>query len=81
MRVAVTMPKVGGPDAGDGRIASWLKQPGDPVNRGDALLEIETDKATVEIQAKQSGILVEIVRQVGEDVPGGDTIAFLESEQ
>jgi pyruvate/2-oxoglutarate dehydrogenase complex dihydrolipoamide acyltransferase (E2) component len=74
------MPKIGGPDAGDSRIATWLKQPGEFVKRGEALLEVETDKATVEIQSTQSGILVEIVHQVGEDVPGGETIAFIDSD-
>jgi pyruvate/2-oxoglutarate dehydrogenase complex dihydrolipoamide acyltransferase (E2) component len=75
------MPKIGSPDAGDNRITAWLKQPGEKVSRGQALLEVETDKSTVEIEATQSGRLAEIVRAVGAEVPGGETIAFIETEE
>ena len=70
----VTMPQLGmAQDAG--RIVSWLKQPGDAVARGDALFEVETDKATMEVEAQASGFLTHVHAQAGEDVPVGQTIA------
>ena len=73
------MPRVG-TDSSDGRIAAWLKQQGESVQRGEDLLEVETEKATVAVQAAQSGVLVEIVHAAGHEVPGGDTIGFIETE-
>ena len=77
MRVAVEMPRYSS-DAVDGRIAAWHKQQGDMVERGEAIVEIETDKASLDLEALASGRLVEIVSQVGEDVPVGEPIAYLE---
>jgi pyruvate/2-oxoglutarate dehydrogenase complex dihydrolipoamide acyltransferase (E2) component len=73
------MPRVG-TDTTDGRIAAWLKNPGDRVERGEDLLEVETEKATVSVQAAQTGVLVEIVHEVGEDIAGGETIGYIETE-
>jgi pyruvate dehydrogenase E2 component (dihydrolipoamide acetyltransferase)/2-oxoglutarate dehydrogenase E2 component (dihydrolipoamide succinyltransferase) len=70
----VTMPQLGmAQDAG--RIVSWLKAPGDAVARGDALFEVETDKATMEIEAQASGFLTDVTAAAGQDVPVGDIIA------
>jgi pyruvate/2-oxoglutarate dehydrogenase complex dihydrolipoamide acyltransferase (E2) component len=79
MRVAVEMPHYA-PDAVDGRIASWAKQVGDAVARGELIVEVETDKATLEIEAMTSGTLVEIVHGEGAEVPVGEPIAYLETE-
>jgi pyruvate dehydrogenase E2 component (dihydrolipoamide acetyltransferase) len=65
-------------DMESGRIAAWLKQLGDHVERGEPLVEIETDKATVEMEATQTGTLVEIVAQEDTEVPVGDVIGYLE---
>ena len=73
------MPKVG-TDTTDGRIAAWLKKAGDPVERGEDLLEIETEKATVSVQAAHTGILSEIVHSAGDEVVGGETIGYIETE-
>ncbi|MCC5961839.1 MAG: pyruvate dehydrogenase [Rhodobacteraceae bacterium] len=70
----VTMPQLGmAQDAG--RIVSWLKAPGDKVAKGDALFEVETDKATMEVEAQASGYLTHVRAQAGEDVPVGQAIA------
>lgn len=57
-----------------GRLVAWLKQPGERFARGDLLLEIETDKTTVEYPALDDGTLVEIVVAVGETVDVGTVI-------
>ncbi len=70
----VTMPQLGmAQDAG--KIVSWLKAPGDKVAKGDALFEVETDKATMEVEAQASGFLTHVRAQAGEDVPVGEAIA------
>jgi len=79
MRVDVTMPNLGY-DMETGKIASWLKSPGDRVERGEPIAEIETDKSTVEMEALASGTLVEIVSGVGEEAAVGAVIARLESD-
>ena len=77
MRVEVTMPTLGY-DMEAGKIASWLVAVGDTVQRGQPIAEIETDKATVEMEALQSGTLAEIVHEAGAEVEIGKTIAYLE---
>ncbi len=79
MRVPIEMPKLGY-DMETGRIASWLKAVGDQVKRGEAIAEIETDKATVEMEARASGVIVEIVHGAGDEVAVGTTIAHLETD-
>jgi pyruvate dehydrogenase E2 component (dihydrolipoamide acetyltransferase) len=77
MRAEVRMPNLGA-DMDTGKIAAWLKKVGDPVERGEVIAEIETDKATVEMESLQSGTLVEIVADVGSELPVGDVIAYIE---
>jgi pyruvate dehydrogenase E2 component (dihydrolipoamide acetyltransferase) len=60
-----------------GKVVSWLKKDGDRVAKGEMLLEVETDKAVVEIEALGDGILAGITAQVGDVVPVGHTIAWL----
>jgi pyruvate dehydrogenase E2 component (dihydrolipoyllysine-residue acetyltransferase) len=60
-----------------GKVLKWLKSPGDNVSKGEALVEIETDKVTVEIEAPASGVLREISAQPGDVVPVGKTIALV----
>ncbi len=70
----VTMPQLGmAQDAG--KIVAWLKAPGDPVTKGDALFEVETDKATMEVEAQEGGFLTAVTAAEGEDVPVGAVIA------
>ena len=60
-----------------GRIVQWLKANGDQVVKGEPLLEIETDKATVEIEAPANGTLAHVSASAGEDVPVGQVIALV----
>jgi pyruvate dehydrogenase E2 component (dihydrolipoamide acetyltransferase) len=60
-----------------GKILRWIKSPGDSVVKGEPLLEIETDKVTVEIEAPASGVLRDVTASVGEVVPVGKTIAVI----
>ena len=78
-RIAIEMPRLGY-DMETGRIASWQIQVGDRVERGQVIAEIETDKATVDMEATASGTLVEIVEPADSEVPVGRPIAFLEVE-
>jgi pyruvate dehydrogenase E2 component (dihydrolipoamide acetyltransferase) len=61
----------------EGTLAAWLKQPGDQVQRGDVLAEIETDKATMELEAFEEGVLQQILVKEGETVPIGQPIAIV----
>jgi len=60
-----------------GKVLQWLRAPGDTVRKGEPLLEIETDKATVEIEAPASGVLREVTAQAGDVIPVGQTIALI----
>jgi pyruvate dehydrogenase E2 component (dihydrolipoamide acetyltransferase) len=60
-----------------GKLVSWKKKNGENVRKGELLLEVETDKAVVEIEAAADGILGGITAQVGDVVPVGQTIAWL----
>jgi pyruvate dehydrogenase E2 component (dihydrolipoamide acetyltransferase) len=63
-----------------GRIITWLKQEGELVKAGEPLLEIETDKATVEIESLESGALGKIVAGPGDELPVGAVIGYLTKE-
>jgi pyruvate dehydrogenase E2 component (dihydrolipoamide acetyltransferase) len=60
-----------------GKLVSWLKKEGEQVRKGDMLLEIETDKAVVEVEAQADGVLSGVTAKVGDVVPVGHTIAWL----
>lgn len=60
-----------------GRLISWLKQEGETVTKGEPIMEIETDKATVEIEAPDSGILGGVLIKENDEVPVGQTIAWI----
>ena len=60
-----------------GKLLAWRKKEGEAVKKGEPLLEIETDKAVVEIEAPGDGILVGITAQEGAVIPVGETIAWL----
>ena len=60
-----------------GKIVSWLKKEGDSVSKGDILLEVETDKAVVEVEATADGVLAGVKSHEGDVVPVGQTIAWL----
>ena len=61
----------------EGTVATWTKQIGDRVDKGDVLAEIETDKATMELEAYDAGVLEKIVVEAGRTVPIGEVIAVI----
>src|SRR5262249_2387429 len=61
------------------RVTRWLKNPVDGVALGEPLVEVETEKSVVEIEATAGGRLVEILVQVGEEANVGDQIARIET--
>jgi len=63
-----------------GKLVSWLKKEGDPVRKGEILLEVETDKAVVEVEAAVDGILAGVTAKPGDVVQVGRTIAWLVQE-
>jgi len=60
-----------------GKIVQWLKVEGEQVAKGEPLAEIETDKATIEIEATANGVLAHVAAAVGDDVPVGQIIAVI----
>jgi pyruvate dehydrogenase E2 component (dihydrolipoyllysine-residue acetyltransferase) len=60
-----------------GKLISWLKKEGESVTKGEPLLEIETDKAVMEIESPGDGVLAGVKVQPGADVPVGRTIAWI----
>ena len=79
MRIAIEMPRAGF-DEETARLIGWLKRVGDRVERGEPVAEIETEKATVELEALASGTLVEIVQEAGAQVGVGEPIGWLEGD-
>jgi pyruvate dehydrogenase E2 component (dihydrolipoamide acetyltransferase) len=72
----ITMPKMSD-TMEEGTIASWLKQVGEQVTSGDILAEVETDKATMELEAYEDGILLYIGAEAGSSVPVDGVIAVI----
>src|ERR1700745_839513 len=66
----IIMPKMG--DAmTEGKVVRWYKKPGDAVKKGEPLLEIETDKVNLDLEAEQDGTLGNVAREAGEMVEVG----------
>jgi pyruvate dehydrogenase E2 component (dihydrolipoamide acetyltransferase) len=60
-----------------GKVLRWIKSPGATVAKGEPIVEIETDKVTVEVEAPASGVLRDVTARVGDVVPVGTTIALI----
>ena len=75
----IIMPKAG-IDMTEGEIVKWLKKEGDPVTEGEIILEIMTDKTSMELEAEASGILLKIIGQEGETVPVTTVIGYIGEE-
>lgn len=60
-----------------GTVLAWLKNEGDPVEKGEAILEVETDKVTMEVEAPAAGTLVGIMAGAGAVVPIGQPVAYI----
>ena len=76
MATQVIMPKLS-PTMEEGQLSRWLKKEGDKVSMGEPLAEIDTDKATMEMQALTNGVLRKIIIQEGESAPLGQMIAII----
>lgn len=76
MATQVIMPKLS-PTMEEGQLSRWLKKEGDKVSMGEPLAEIDTDKATMEMQALANGVLRKILINEGESAPLGQIIAII----
>jgi len=76
MATQVIMPKLS-PTMEEGQLSRWLKKEGDKVSMGEPLAEIDTDKATMEMQSLGTGVLRKILIQEGESAPLGQLIAII----
>ncbi|MBN9255720.1 MULTISPECIES: biotin/lipoyl-containing protein [unclassified Mesorhizobium] len=80
MRHEIIMPALGMAQK-TGLIVAWHKAPGDVVKASDILLDVETDKSTMEVEAGHDGYVAALMAGAGEDVPVGATIAVISSEK
>lgn len=79
MRHEVIMPQLGMAQD-SGTILSWMKSVGDKVEADDVLMEVETDKATMEVEAGASGIVAVLRVEAGTEVAVGEAVAFIETK-
>jgi len=80
MKIGLRLPKLGA-TMQEGKITTWQVKPGDVVQPGDLLCEVESDKATIDVESVWAARIAEIVVEAGNTVPVGTTIAFLEKER
>lgn len=78
MKVDVKIPKLG-LTVTEAQIVEWHKQVGEPVARDETLCVIDVDKSSVELPSPASGIVSEIIGQIGNDYAVGDVIAVVSS--
>ena len=79
MKKDVVVPRLGSSDESDEvRILRWIASPGASVKKGEVLLEVETDKVNVEVEAPADGTLGEISAKVGDFVKFGAVVAVIE---
>src|SRR3977135_1445748 len=76
MAKQVVMPKLS-PTMEEGQLSRWLKKEGDKISMGEPIAEIDTDKATMEMQALSNGVLRKILINEGESAPLGQPIAII----
>jgi alpha-beta hydrolase superfamily lysophospholipase len=76
MATVVVIPKLG-LTMTEGRVGRWLKRPGDPVQAGEPLLEVETEKLTVDVEAPASGILIQVLAAEGTTLPVAAPVAVI----
>src|SRR5579883_805655 len=70
------MPSLGA-DMEAGTLVEWLKQPGEPVHRGDVIAVVETQKGAIEIEVFETGVLDRVLLTPGVKVPVGTPMAFI----
>ncbi|HMD80193.1 MAG TPA: biotin/lipoyl-containing protein, partial [Anaerolineales bacterium] len=79
MTIKVVVPELG-ESVLEATVSRWLKKPGDFVNVGDVLVELETDKVNLEVGAKGSGVLEKIEVSEGQDVKVGDVLGTIDEK-
>jgi pyruvate/2-oxoglutarate dehydrogenase complex dihydrolipoamide acyltransferase (E2) component len=68
------VPKAGGLPTTSVHLVRWLKREGEPVKRGEAVVELETEKVTYELDSPADGVLLKILTKEGAEVPVGDPV-------
>ncbi|HTK06888.1 MAG TPA: 2-oxoglutarate dehydrogenase complex dihydrolipoyllysine-residue succinyltransferase [Ktedonobacteraceae bacterium] len=76
MSVEIRVPSLG-ESIVEATIATWLKHEGDAVRSGEALVELETDKVNVEVNAEQDGVLQQIIKKAGDEVAVGEVVGLI----
>ena len=76
MAVEIRVPPLG-ESLVDAVVGTWLKQEGDSVNRGESLVELETDKVNLDVTAEEDGVLARIERREGEVVTVGEVLGLV----
>lgn len=80
MKKDVIVPRLGSSDESDEvRVLRWIKSQGASLKKGDALLEVETDKVNVEVEAPEDGTLIQICASEGDFVKFGAVVAVIET--
>ena len=79
MEKKLAMPKLR-PEMTSGVLCAWLKEEGDPVEAGEPLYEVETDKVVNQIEAPEAGVLKKQLCEEGDELPPGAPVAILETE-
>ena len=81
MKKEVVIPRLGSSDeSNEVKVLRWLKRKGEAVQKGDPLLEVETDKVNVEIEAPDTGLLSEVRVQEGEVVTFNSVVAVIDGK-
>jgi pyruvate/2-oxoglutarate dehydrogenase complex dihydrolipoamide acyltransferase (E2) component len=73
----IVLPKAG-MNMVEATVVAWRKSPGDAVEEGEPIVDIETDKVEMEVEAPASGVLREVLVGVDEDAPVGATLGLIE---
>jgi len=65
----------------EGKVVSWLKSEGDPIEAGEAIMVVESDKADMDVEAFEDGFLAKIIVEEGEMAPVGEAVALIAAEE
>src|SRR5204863_2876302 len=77
MSIELKIPAVG-ESVQEVQIGRWLKQPGEEVQEDQSVVELETDKASLEVPAPKAGVLAQILKKEGETVSVGEVIGYIQ---
>ena len=80
MEKSILMPKLS-PQMETGVLVSQLKKEGDPIQKGEAVFEVETDKVVSEVESTEDGIFVRYMFEEGDNVPVGEAVAVIKAAQ